>query len=60
MLEYYFLKPQTIDTIRNSWLGEIIERYVIWLHENNYARTNIYRRVPLLKSFGNFASKHGA
>ena len=28
MLEDYYLKPDTIDRIRASWLGEPIERYV--------------------------------
>jgi hypothetical protein len=31
MLEHYFVKPDTIDEIRNGWLGEPIERYVTWL-----------------------------
>ena len=30
MLEQYFLKPETVDQIRSSWLGEPIERYVKW------------------------------
>ena len=31
MLEHYFAKPDTIDTIRASWVGEPIEQYVSWL-----------------------------
>jgi len=29
MLEQYFIKPQTLDRIRHSWLGKPIENYVI-------------------------------
>jgi hypothetical protein len=27
MLEHYYLKPSTIDRIRDSWLGSQIENY---------------------------------
>lgn len=60
MLERYFLKPQTLDRIRGSWLGESLERYVTWLADQGYAARNIYRRVPLLMQFGEFAREHGA
>ena len=46
MLERYFIRPETIDRIRASWLGDPIERYVIWLTERDYAPRNIWRRVP--------------
>ena len=36
MLEHYFIKPDTIDRIRNSWLGTPIEQYVAWLHKQGY------------------------
>ena len=52
MLEHYFLKPDTIDRIGESWISEPIERYVAWLHEHRYAARNVYRRVPLLRQFG--------
>ena len=28
MLEHYFVRPETVDRIRSSWLGEAIEKYV--------------------------------
>ena len=31
MLEHYFVKPDTIDAIRASWIAEPIEQYVAWL-----------------------------
>ena len=31
MLEKYFVKPQTVDRVRASWIGAEIERYVEWL-----------------------------
>ena len=60
MFERYFVKPETIDGLRASWLGEPIERYVTWLHEHGYAARNVFRRVPLLRQFGEFAQAHGA
>ncbi|HCW91732.1 MAG TPA: hypothetical protein DHU56_17040 [Marinobacter sp.] len=60
MLEHYFIRPQTVDHVRNAWLGEPIEQYVTWLHENNYAARNIHSRVPLLVQFGVYAQSHGA
>ena len=55
MLEPYFIKPQTLDRIRHSWLSEPIENYVIWLTERGYAARNVYRRVPILMHFAEFA-----
>jgi len=60
MLERFFIKPETIDRIRASWIGEPIERYVVWLTENGYAARNIFRRVPILMHFGEFARARGA
>ena len=60
MLELYYLKPDTIDRIRASWIGEPIKHYVEWLTENGYAARNVYRRVPILRHFGEFAQQQGA
>ncbi len=60
MLEHYFLRPDTIDRIRSSWIGKPIERYVEWLSENGYAFRSVYRRVPILRQFGEFARSRGA
>ena len=60
MLEHYFVRPTTVDRIRAAWLGEPIEQYVGWLHENGYAPRNVAVRVPLLVKFGEFAQAHGA
>ena len=60
MLENYYSKPQTIDRIRAHWLGEPIERYVTWLHDQGYAARNVFRRVPLLLRFGAYAQDRGA
>ena len=59
MLEQYFLKPDTVDQIRGSWLGEPIERYVIWLSSQNYAPAYIRSRVPILKRFARFVWSRG-
>lgn len=60
MIDHYYRKPQTIDRIRASWLGEPIERYINWLHEEGYAARNVYRRVPVLMHFAAFAQTRGA
>jgi site-specific recombinase XerD len=60
MIEHYFLKPETCDRIRASWLGEPIQRYVTWLHERGYAARNVFHRVPTLMHFANYARDRGA
>ena len=60
MIEHYFLKPETCDRIRASWLGEPIQRYVTWLHERGYAARNVFRRVPTLMRFACYAQERGA
>lgn len=60
MLERYFVKYQTVDRVRASWLGSAIERYVEWLDREGYAARNVYRRVPLLCHFAEFAEERGA
>jgi integrase/recombinase XerD len=60
MLESYFVKYQTVDRIRACWLGTAIERYVEWLEQEGYAQRNVFRRVPLLCHFAQFAEERGA
>jgi site-specific recombinase XerD len=60
MLERYFTKPQTVDRIRGSWLGEAIEGYVTWLAEHGYQARCMYHRVPLLVRFAAWAHQRGA
>jgi site-specific recombinase XerD len=60
MLERYFIRPATLDRIRSSWIGECIERYVTSLTEQGYAARTVFRRVPLLWQFGEFARERGA
>ena len=60
MLERYFVKPSTVDRIRGSWLAPEIERYVEWMASQGYAVRNVYRRVPILCNFAEFAKLHGS
>lgn len=60
MLEKYFVKPETVDRVRASWIGAEIENYVVWLAEHGYGAKTIWRRVPQLVSFGEFAHSRGA
>ena len=60
MLEKYFLRLATVDRIRASWVGPVIEKYVAWLDENRYAARVVFARVPTVVHFGNFAQGRGA
>lgn len=60
MLEDYFVKPGSVDRIRASWIGAEIEHYVGWLAANGYGCRCVWRRVPLLVAFGEFARQAGA
>jgi integrase/recombinase XerD len=60
MLERFFTRPDTIDRIRSSWIGEAIVQYVAWLAERNFSARTVCRRVPILMRFGDFARQHGA
>lgn len=59
MLERFFVRPETVDRIRASWLGGAIETYVRWLDSHQYSARCIYRRVPLLVRLGDFARRRG-
>ena len=59
MLEDYYVKPSTIDRIRGSWLAPQIESYLEWLEAHGYSRLVVYRRLPLLFHFAEFAEKKG-
>ena len=60
MLEKYFVKPATIDRIHASWIGPEIEQYVEWLANNGYGTKSVWRRVPIVVAFGEFAGERGA
>ena len=60
MLNRYFIRPTTVDRIRACWIGDPIERYVVWLGEQRYAARNVFARVPILLRFGEFAQRAGA
>ena len=59
MLEQYFIKPATVDRIRGSWMATGIEEYVVWLVEHHYSDRSIWRRVPIVFGFGEFAAARG-
>ena len=54
------VKPQTVDRVRESWIGAEIERYVGWLAERGYRPRVVFRRVPQVAAFGEFARLRGA
>ncbi|MCU0687043.1 MAG: site-specific integrase [Polyangiaceae bacterium] len=60
MLERFYVRPQTIDRIRASWIGPAIEKLVAWMVEQNYATRMFYRRLPTALQFGDFAKERGA
>ena len=59
MLEHYYVKPSTIDRIRNSWLGSQMDDYVGWMEANGYSSRTVFRRLPPLFSFAEFAQRRG-
>ncbi len=59
MFERYYVKPATVDRILANWLAPQIERYVEWMDSQGYATRNVYRRVPILCQFGEFAKQKG-
>lgn len=60
MLEDYYLKPTSVDKIRNSWLIEPIEKYVQWMVGKQYSASSITRRIPVLIRFAEHAWSQGA
>ena len=60
MLEVYYVRPETMDRIRSSWIGKGIEDYATWLHANRYAPRSVLHRIPIAVQFGDFARSHGA
>lgn len=60
MLEVYYVRPDTSDRVRSSWIGRGIEDYVTWLHERKYSQRSVLHRVPILVQFGDFARSCGA
>ena len=60
MLEDYFLKPKTLDRIRQSWIAQSSEKYLAWMEHHGHSAQAIHRRVPMLVQFGEFAKEHGA
>ena len=59
MLEQYFFKPDTVDQIRSSWLGEGIERYVVSRSTQGYTSAHIRSTVPVLRRFAQFVWNRG-
>jgi site-specific recombinase XerD len=59
-MEKYYVRPQSVDRIRASWIGTEIECYVVWLAEQSYSPTSVRCRVPVLFAFGEFAWAAGA
>jgi hypothetical protein len=60
MLEQFFIRPETVDRIRSSWIGGAIEQYVTWMAGRKYAPRTVCRRIPILMRFGEFSWDHGA
>ena len=59
MLEQYSFKPDTVDQIRGSWLGEGIERYVASRCSQGYTSAHIRSTVPVLRRFARFVWHRG-
>jgi hypothetical protein len=60
MLERYYVRPKTVDRIQSSWISGAVEQYVTLLAEQKYSDRCVFRRIPLLVGFGEFARARGA
>ncbi|WP_198034101.1 hypothetical protein [Acidihalobacter ferrooxydans] len=60
MLESYYVRPETVDRIRCSWITSAIEQYVAWMAEQSYTVRSVLHRVPILVRFGEYAKAQGA
>jgi integrase/recombinase XerD len=60
MLERYYVRPDTVDRIRSSWISGAIDQYIDWLAKQEFSRETITRRIPLLVRFGEYAKAQGA
>lgn len=60
MLDRYYIRPSTVDRIRANVAGAYIEHYVDWMRSQGYADRNVFKRVPVLCQFGDFARQRGA
>jgi len=59
MLEKFFVRPESVDRIRSSWIGKEVEQYVCWLSDHGYSVSTISRRIPIVIQFGEFARGDG-
>ncbi len=59
-LARFYARPQTVDRVLAGWLGPQIERYVEWIAARGYTARTIYRQIPVVVSFGEFARAQGA
>lgn len=60
MLDQYYVRPQTVDRIRASWIGDPVEKYVAWLAARGSTASTVLSRIPILARFGQFAESRGA
>lgn len=60
MIERYYVRPETVDRIRSSWIANAVEQYAAWLTELHYSFRTIARRIPIVVGFGDFAKECGA
>jgi integrase/recombinase XerD len=60
MLERCFVRQETLDRIRSSWMGPAIDRYAGWLCKRGYRVRTLATRVSMLRQFGTFAQTYGA
>jgi integrase/recombinase XerD len=60
MLEAYFVRPETVERIRASWIGSEVERYANWLADQGYGARTVWRRVPQVLGFAKYARERGA
>jgi integrase/recombinase XerC len=51
------LKKSRVDP--DDWTTRLLRAFVVWLHEQKYAKTTIARRLAALRSFGKYLCRAG-
>ncbi|WP_439631125.1 tyrosine recombinase XerC [Gemmata sp.] len=51
------VKKQHVDP--DDWSTRLLRAFVAWLHEQNYAKSTIARRLAAVRSFGKFLCRQG-
>lgn len=52
MLERYYLRLETADRVRSSWIGKPVEQYVEWPTQRQYSSRSVLQHIIIVVRFG--------